>query len=188
MYFFRVPAEGSCTSSECLQRGHVLLQSACRGVMYFFTVCASGHVLLHSVCWCSCTALLRSTYPPGTHSEEVHVPPTHTLKKYMNPGTHSEEVHDPPAHTLKKYMDTGTHSEEVHEHRHTLFQSVWQGVVYFFRVCAGGSCTSSECVPVFMYFFRVCAGGSCTSSECVLKKYMNTGTHSEEVHEHRHTL
>jgi hypothetical protein len=41
-------------------------------------------------------------------------------KKYMNTGTHSDEVHDLPAHTLKKYMNTGTHSEEVHEHRHTL--------------------------------------------------------------------
>jgi hypothetical protein len=33
-------------------------------------------------------------------------------------------------------------------------------------------------VPVFMYFFRVCAGGACTSLECVpgvLKKYMTPG-------------
>jgi phosphoribosylformylglycinamidine (FGAM) synthase PurS component len=58
--------------------------------------------------------------PPGTHSEEVHDPSAHTLKKYMNTGTYSDEVHDPPAHTLKKYMNTGTHSEEVHEHRNTL--------------------------------------------------------------------
>jgi hypothetical protein len=175
----------TCTHSEEVCAGvHVLLQSVCRGVMYFFRVCAGVHALLQSVCRCSCTS-----------SECVPV--------FM----YFFRVYAGGSCTSSECVPVFMHFFRVCSGVHVLLQSVCR--------CA---CTSSECVPVFMYFFRVCAGGACTSSECVpgghvllqsvcpgvmyffrvdevhdppahtLKKYMNTGTHSEEVHEPRHTL
>jgi hypothetical protein len=69
--------------------------------------------------------------------------------------------------------------------------------MYFFRVCAGGGGgvrSFSRCWRGFFLFFSGVGGvfivfsGVCRGPTHTLKEYMNTGTHSEEVHKHRHTL